>query len=421
MNRVFNVALREYLETVKTKFFIISIFLTPAIMVGVMFLVRYMDENLDEGELETRRVAILDRTDRLGINLNQVFDGYNTAMPARPIELTVRTADGVGFDAVIEELKQDVRDDRQDACVDIAESAIEGTGKSYYYSDASSIADMQFLQTVKGLLQQAINNARFKANNVSPALVAQLTRPLDLVSMDVVDEEEFGGGQIAKLATPFFFVMMLVLGIFATSQGMLTSVIEEKNTRIVEVLLSAVSPFELMAGKIVGLTALGLSVIFLWTASAYAAAISQGYGEYVNFAGTQFFLIYFIFGFVLISSLYAAIGAACNSIQESQSLMTPLMLLLMSPMFAIAQIVNNPDGKIALFFSFFPLTSAMVMPIRMAAKPDLSLFQIWGSIALLAVSVPAVMWVAARIFRTGILMYGKPPSFRELFRWVRQS
>lgn len=421
MHRVLNVALREYMETVKTKFFLISIFMTPVIMIVVMLIAGYANQDLGESGRETKSVAMLDRTGRLGPNLDKIFKGYNVSKPERQIELTVLTAEDGDLDALIAELKEDVREGRKDACLDIAQDAIEGSGKSYFYADAQSIGDIEFSQTVKRLLQQAANNVRFDANNLSAALVARLTKSLDVVSMDVVDDEEFGGGQIAKLATPFFFVLMLFLGIFATSQGMLTTVIEEKNSRIIEVLLSAITPFELMAGKIIGLTALGLSVISIWTISAYIAAISRGYGEYINFTGTHYFLIYFIFGFVLISSMYAAIGSACNTVQESQSLMTPLMLCVMSPMFVVARIVANPDGKVALFFSFFPITSPMVMPMRMAAKPDLSQFQIWASITLLAIAVPAVMWCAARIFRTGILMYGKAPSIRELIRWVGQS
>lgn len=421
MHRLLNVALREYMETVKSKFFIISILLTPAIIVGGVFVARYMEENALEGELETRRVAILDRTGRLGDNLHQMLAEYNDASPARPIEITVRNSDDGDPDAIIEDLKADVRGGDQDACIDIAGSTIEGEGKSYYYLDTGSIRDMELMQTMRGLLQRATNITRFNANNISPALVAQLTRPLDIVAMDVIEGEEFGGEQITKLVTPFFFAGMLIVCIFITSQGMLTTVIEEKNTRIVEVLLAAMSPFELMAGKIIGLTALSLSVFALWTVIGYAAAISQGYGEYINFTGVHYFLIYFVLGFVLISSLYAAIGAACNSIQESQSLMTPLVLLLMTPMFFIIHILTNPDGLPALFFSFFPLTSSLAMPIRIAADPDISTLQIWGSITLLAISVPAVMWVAARIFRIGILMYGKPPSPRELARWIRQS
>jgi len=421
MNSIFEVALREYLEIVKTKFFIISLLLTPVIM-GVMIVVMgYMSESSMNSEEPTQQVVFLDRTGNLESRIQTEVEKHNERRPAQRFEATIRTADEDGIDDVVDTLKDDVKNGTYAVFIDIGAEVIEGKGKSYYYADADGIDDLKNSRRTRGILQNAVNEVRLENHEITTEEFESLTQSLDFVTMDVEDDEEFGGGQIARMVTPGFFVMMLFLGIFISSQSMLTSVIEEKNTRVIEVLLSAMTPFQLMAGKVLGLVSLGLTVIFVWCGGAFIAAVIAGLGNYVDLSDLHIFLLYFLLGFFLISSMYAAIGAACNTIQEAQSLMTPLMLLVMTPMFLVAPIINSPNGTIATVGSMFPLTSFLVMPIRMAADPDISRLQIWGSLAILTASVPAVMWIASRIFRIGILMYGKPPSIRELARWVRQT
>ncbi len=139
----------------------------------------------------------------------------------------------------------------------------------------------------------------------------------------------------------------------------------------------------------------------------------------VSLYGVGWFLIYYVLGFLLISSIYAAIGSACNTLKEAQTMMFPLMLVIVLPMVGWFWIAQNPDGLPAIYLSLFPLTAPMMMTLRIAVLPEIPLLQILISIVLLAASVPLAVWAAAKIFRTGILMYGKPPSLRELVRWVR--
>jgi ABC-2 type transport system permease protein len=190
---------------------------------------------------------------------------------------------------------------------------------------------------------------------------------------------------------------------------------------VVEVLLSAVSPFQLMAGKILGLAALGFTIMLVWGTVACAGAASQGVGDLLNATGIGYFAVYFVLGFLLFSSLFAAVGAMCNSTKEAQAMMTPLMILVIVPMMLWPYIAQSPQGAVAIVLSFIPVTAPMIMILRIAAFPDLSRIEILASLVVLAASVPAAMWAAAKIFRTGILMYGKPPSPREIFRWLRAA
>lgn len=421
MGKILHVARREYVETAKTKVFLISLLLTPVLVGGVLLFMRYGREKLTQGPRPARQIAVMDLSNALADELEQVFEEYNAAHPQRVIVPAMMTAGDEEGMARAEQLKNEVRQGKWDACVVITEGVVEGKGTSHYYTKSRKVGDIELFSLVSKRLQNAVYNKRFRLHDLSPQLVADLRRPVRVVQVDVSGEIEQKGVQLARLTAPFFFLFLMFMGLFGTSQGMLTSIIEEKNSRVIEVLLSSLSPFQLMAGKIIGLAALGFTVMLIWGTAAYGAAASQGFGHLLGAEGLVYFIIYFVLGFLVFSSVFAAIGSACNSLQEAQSLMTPLMILVIIPMMAWFYIAQYPDGAVAVVLSFIPLTAPMVMILRIAAHPDLSPVQIIASIVVLAGSVPIVMWGAAKIFRTGILMYGKQPSLRELSRWLRSS
>jgi ABC-2 type transport system permease protein len=153
----------------------------------------------------------------------------------------------------------------------------------------------------------------------------------------------------------------------------------------------------------------------------FTAASLQGSSFYKVPALLAWFIIYYVLGFLVIASLFAAIGSACNSLKEAQALMTPMMMIVVLPMIVWLPIAQNPNGTMALVFSFIPTSAPMVMMVRICSLPEISLVQIMGSLVVLFVSTVVILWAASKIFRTGILMYGKPPTLREMLRWVRAN
>ncbi|MEJ2705809.1 MAG: ABC transporter permease [Sedimentisphaerales bacterium] len=214
---------------------------------------------------------------------------------------------------------------------------------------------------------------------------------------------------------------LLFLGIMTMGQQMLSSIIEEKSSRVIEVLLSAVSPFQLMAGKIMGLVGIGLTVVCLWGAAALATARWQGLNVGIAPAMLPYFVIYYILAFLLFGSTMVGIGSVCNTIKETQSLMTPIVFVCIMPLLAWQNIIRDSNGTLARGLSFFPPTTPMVMILRLSAGTHISPLEIVASIVLLAAAVLAATWVATKVFRTGILMYGKRPGLPEVARWLRQS
>jgi ABC-2 type transport system permease protein len=230
------------------------------------------------------------------------------------------------------------------------------------------------------------------------------------------------------------FVLYMVILLYAMS--IMRSVLEEKNSRVVEVVLASMRPFDLMLGKILGVGAVGLTQLAIWVASAMliaAAAIPAllaANPELTQLAEVRdalpgagyaaLFLVFFLGGFFIYSGLYAAVGAMCNSDDEAQQAQWPVAMLLIVPIIFVVQIIQEPSSPLSVGLSLFPLFSPILMFAR-AVGSDVPAWQLGLSIVLMVMTVMAVAWVAGRIYKTGILMAGKRPTLPELWRWVRQA
>jgi len=428
MRKILKVAQREYLDVVKTKTFILSILLTPVIIGMVIFIVSRTQHSVT-GPRPARKVVVADLTNQLTDEIKASFEQHNKSNLQRQILLQEILSDTSSD----ERFKQKVRNGQLNAYFVLDKDSIEGTGKIQSYTRSTKIADLDLISNVEDLLNSAIFDRRCKLKNVSQELLAEIHELRRRVPSEIIDIGSAAeqkrlkkGGQIAKTMMPFFFMMLMFMGIFGMGQHMLTSVIEEKNSRVIEVLLSALSPFELMAGKIIGLAGISLTVMGLWAAAAIGTAYygaTRWWNITLEFPTEiiPYFVIYFILGFLLFSSILAGIGSICNTIKESQSLMMPISIIFILPIGLWFQLVQQPDSLFARVLSFLPLLTPIVMTLRLSASQDISFLEIFASIILLAVFVLAVMWVAAKVFRTGILMYGKRPGPREALRWLKQS
>ncbi len=428
MWKILKIAQREYLDVVKTKTFILSILMTPAI-IGVVIFFSSRTQRSVTGPQPPRKVVIADLTNQLTDDIKDSFEQHNKSHPQRQILLQEILTD-IGSD---EPIKQKVRDGQLNAYFVLDKDSIEGNGKIQSFTRSTKIIDLDLISNVESLLNSAIFNRRCKLKDVSQELLAQISElrrrvPNEIIDIGSASEQKKieKGEQIAKIMASFFFMFMMFMGIFGMGQHMLTSVIEEKNSRVIEVLLSAVSPFELMAGKILGLAGISLTVMSLWSAAAigtayYGAAHWWNITLELPMGILPYFVIYFILGFLLFSSILAGIGSICNTLKEAQSLMMPISFIFILPMITWFNLVQNPDGLLARVLSFVPPLTPIIMTLRLAATPAPSFLEVLASIILLAVSVPVVLWAAAKIFRTGVLMYGKRPGLWEVLRWLRQS
>ena len=414
MRKILRVAQREYVETVKTKVFLLGTFLVPVLIVCLILIFNHLVDKGKVGPRPSRSIAVTDLSNELSEELDRVFEQYNESH--RPQKIILKWHDPGSGDP--EEL---VRRGKVDGYLVIAEDVAQGTAASHFYSKTTGMSDLEMFSTVHRLTNSAVANLRFRSHGFSPELIARLQRGVSVERVDIGSGAESDVEVVTVVMAPFAFVFMMFMGVFGANQQMLTSVIEEKDSRVMEVLLSALSPFQLMAGKILGLAAVGFTTVIVWGGAAYGAAVYHGIGHIVTTAGLGYFVTYYVLGFLLFSSLFAAIGSVCNTVKEAQALMMPVVMLLMLPLMAWFFIAQHPTGTLAIILSFIPPITPMVMILRIAAHPEIPPLQIAASIVLLAASVPLVVWVSAKIFRTGVLMYGKPPTPRELLRWVRHK
>jgi ABC-2 type transport system permease protein len=309
----------------------------------------------------------------------------------------------------------------------VTQQTVAGETARYAGRNASSIPDMSQLRNA---LRETILAQRLESIGIDNSRTKQLTFiPLDF-STERITERGRGGSGIASVMFGFAIGLLLYMTIIIYGQTIMSSVIEEKTSRVAEVVMSSVPTDTLLAGKVLGVGAVGLTQQILWVATTYillklrepimqrfgAPTMSFGLPE-ISLGAAILFLLFFVLGFIFYSSLYAAVGSAVNSEQEARQASTPLMIMVVFAGVFIQPVLLNPTGTLAQVLSLLPVTSPIIMPIRMAVTgvPPL---EMTASVVLLVVGCLAALWLASRIYRIGLLMYGKRPTMKEMARWV---
>jgi ABC-2 type transport system permease protein len=448
MDKIFTIAVREFLETVKTKMFFVTSVLLPLLMLGLIFGSQGIAEIAEKEAQPTKVFAVQDRGGAVYDVFSRQIDEYNAEYPHRPYELE-RVAD---LDVTSAQLAERVNRGELYAYVVIPEDVLTPGAPSEEHPSAVSSPltsgggapaespifklppgakscefgrkdnNPEIPARINGLLCEAIVRVRFARAEppVDLERVRRLEQPVGLRQVNVQTGEAAGDDMIRFMA-PFAYMFLLFMGTLNISQGLLTSLLEEKGSRVIEVLLSAVSPFQLMAGKILGTVCVGALLMCVWGFVGYRTAQVGNMGYLVTTAHLTYVALYFVPGFLLMATFLAAAGAACNTLKEAQSMAAPLTILSIVPMLLGWLIMLNPNSILSIVLSYIPPITPLVMILRVCADPEIPMIQIVTTLALLWGSVFFMIWVSAKIFRVGVLMYGKPPSLRELARWLRYA
>ncbi len=415
MNKVFAVALREFLATVRTKAFVLSVVLLPGIMFGGLMGMEKAQQFARNERIPLRVLAVVDETGALRADLEAQVARANAERPNQPFGLEwLRPGP-----ADVAALAARVRSGELYGYILVAREAVEGAGG---FTLGRKDNQLQAGRVIEEMVREAIYAVRCRAAGLDPARVAELrSRPVPVIELDGSTGGPVTSHAVARALTPFIFMFVLFMGTFGIAQGLLTTVIEEKSSRIVEVLLSAVSPTQLMAGKILGMTAVGFLLVGVWGVVGHAGARAYQVTDMVTGYRLGLAFAYFVPGFLLMAALLAAIGSACNELKDAQGMVTPLSLITLIPMIFWFYLAEHPASLLSVALSFVPPITPFVMVLRVCGDPDTPTWQIVSTLALLWVSVLVAMWAAGKVFRVGVLMYGKPPSLVELARWVRYT
>ena len=419
MRKVWAVIRREFVERVRSKWFWISALLGPVFFGGMIVV-----PVLLAGAGGTRRIAVVDGT-------TGAFGARVVAeLRHGKIFRATRVPAGAG---VVDSVTQLVGAKQLDGFLIVTDAVVETGTAEYRASNVSSFRDVAELQDVLARLAVA---ARLERQGVDPTLVGRAQLRISLETKKISGSKTTGESAAQSFALAYVMGVVLFLVITIYGVNVMSSVVEEKTTRIVEVLVSSLRPFQLMIGKVLGVGAVSLFQFVLWGLGAklllsQRRALLAGLGgvdearqvfqmPHLSAATLGVFLSYFLGGFFLYSAMYAAVGAMSSNEQEARQAQQPVMFLLLIAYVSMFGLTNNPESTYAVTLSLIPFTAPIAMPVRWAAS-TVPVDELAGSLGLLLTGIVAVTWVAARIYRVGILMTGKRPSLKELVRWVRAA
>lgn len=404
---------REYIERVRSKAFLIGTILGPILMTG-MILVPTLAARSKGKPL---RLAVMDSGQGLSGAVEAALRDTKADGKAR-FEV-VPAAEAGASEA---DLKQAVIDKRLDGYLALPKDAIASGSASYYGRNVSNFAD---LRAIEAAASGVVVGRRLEAAGLDAARVEELTRELDMKKIRISEtgEREDKG---AAMFLALVLLMILYVSILVWGQAVLSSVIEEKTSRVVEVMASGVPATTLLLGKLVGVGGAGLTQFLVWSLSLFVVSLASA-GAIAGFTMPEItplmlvsFVVFYLLGYFFYSALYAAIGSAVNTAQEAQSLVFPVMLPIILAMVCWPAVMQAPDGALAVTTSMIPGMSPLIMFLRIVVLTP-PMWQILLSIALLVLGILGVVWFAARVYRVGILMYGKRPTFPEILRWVRHT
>ncbi len=437
MKKIFAVVRREFVERVRTKAFVISTVLLPVFMVAVVLLPALMMSGGDR----TSRVAVVDASGTgLGQPVRHALEAERIgskpdAKPRYAVEVFPATTDTLAKvrDDLIGETGFSSKKHKGgwNGVLVLTVDTLSSGKLSYYGGNVGSLESMAKLQRS---VSSALAGVRLGKSGVDEALVKQAMKPAKMDTTKVTDGKQTGQSGTESYLIAYFMGFILYIAILIYGQQTMTSVIEEKTSRIMEVLTSSLTPFQMLLGKVLGVGSAGLTQMAIWGGtvlllSSQRMPLAGMFGMSADAAQAfpipsmppdllVVFLLYFALGFMLFGALYAAIGAMCNTIQETQQYATFVTLFILVGFFAVFALIKDPTGSLGVTMSYIPFFAPFTMPVRwsLSSVPPMELAL---SLTLMVLALLACVWLAARIYRTGILMYGKKPSWGELWRWIR--
>ena len=424
MRKVWLVVKREYWTRVRTKGFVFGTFAVPLIMLAMIIIPALLASRPSS---QTKKLAVIDATGQLGAVLAQGLDQkLPNGQPAYRIVRQVDRPSEQDQKKLSAELRAQVNREELDGFLIIPAKILDGDAALLHTLNPGDFGTSNSIQRA---LDDAATALRLKAHGVEVKDVRALVGGVKLTLVKVTEEGEVvekGQTIILAIALMFFLYMTIFVYGLATMQ----SVQEEKNTRIVEILVSSLRPTHLLWGKLLGVGAVGFTQLAVWLT---AGAILGAYGAVVaglfrpgasfprfpiSFPVMAFLAIFFVCGYFLYASLYAAIGAMVSSTEESQQVSAPINILLGFSPALLGVIIRNPNSSLAVALSMIPFFSPVHMVLRITLQMP-PLWQVFLSIFIIVVTTSGLVYLSARIYRIGILMYGKRPSLVELARWLR--
>ncbi len=416
MRKIWAVIRREFVERIRSKWFWVMALLGP-VFFGAVFVLPTL---LARGGGVKRIIVVDATTTSVGARIAELLDESTVFRAVR-----IPAAAGA-----VDSLTAEVDAKRLDGFLILTDAAVDSGKAEYRGSNVSAFATIGALERTIG---DVVNTVRLEREGVDPRLVARARIRVNLETRKISGGKTTGESAAQSFSLAYFMGIILYTAILIYGINVMSSVLEEKTTRIVEVLVSSLRPFQLMFGKVLGVGAVSIFQFLIWGVSARILFAQRqhfigGGGPSdadqvfqvppVSGATAAVFIAYFLGGFFLYAAMFAAVGAMSANEQEARQTQQPVTWLLILSFVSMFAMLNDPGSAFAVTLSLVPFSAPVAMPVRWAAG-TLPAYEIGLSLAILLVAIVAVTWVAARIYRVGMLMTGKRPNLRELGRWIR--
>jgi ABC-2 type transport system permease protein len=414
MKKIFEVARWEFMEKVKTKTFIISLILTPAILI----LFSIAPTLLTEQEVSyTKTIGIVDTS---GLYINGIKSELSkfTIDRNQPNYLLINlTSKDISLEELKKSADQDVIDEKIEGYLLITRAGTDSVLVNYRSKSLSNLKDIKRFET-------AFNDTRVKLRldkeNVNPDLLDFISNSVEINQIKIAaGGKETANDFLITFFSSFVFIMLLMMMILYSGGMLIRSLVEEKSNRLIEIIISSCTSNELLTGKILGLSTLGLTQILIWFIIGISLA-GTAIVPMSAFSNVFPILIYFILGFVFYTSLFVGIGSIVTSEQEAQQITTYLSFLLVLPIIFVLPALENPDIFYIKILSYIPLTLPSFMMLRLNISP-VPIWEILSTILIMLISIYLMIGISSKIFRVGILSYGKRPTLKELMLWLKEK
>jgi ABC-2 type transport system permease protein len=427
MAKLWAIIKREYLERVRTRWFIFATIFGP-LFFGAMIIVPAVMAKRSKSTAEFSNTRILDATaSGLGNRIAEAMNRGRAPGAASPQVVTLQPSELTQAESTA---THEIMKKGLSGYLIADEGTLRGEEVRYAGRNATSIGDME---RVRSAVKEAVLAQRLKKAGIDSSDVSAMTfMPLKMNSERITDKGRGGSGTVSIIfagAIAFLLYMTIVL----YGQNVLRGVLEEKTTRVAEVVVSSVQPETLLAGKVLGVGAVGLTQQILWVITTVLMFKLRGpilakFGvstmpfalPEISLGLAVLLLLFFVLGFIFYSSLYAAVGSSVNTEQEAQQAVQPMLILLVATAIFINPILINPTSTLATVMSLLPFSAPIIMPLRLALG-SVPWYELVISLVGVMLACLGATWLAARIYRVGLLMYGKRPTLREMGRWISYS
>jgi ABC-2 type transport system permease protein len=443
MRKFFAVVKREYIQRVRTKFFLVATILGPVLLAAFTIVPALMFGIKAGGPT---RLAIIDQTGKMYERVaKEIVSGKETptAKPGAPVQTQIGPNDPkeqinqggklIKPTFVVEEARLNSRS--LDEVKRGLEARIQGRELEGYVVlppnllkdgqpefRARNTADVFTKGTIESALSRAVRGQRLVEIGIDEKAVAKASEPIDLKTIEA-------GGKESKGDTSFFFVfgvgLLIYMSVLLYGQFVLGAVIEEKETRIAEILFSSMRSFPLMMGKLVGVSLVALTQLGIWAGAFLIFSLWAAGGSTITLPHIPpmlfvWFVVFFLMGYFIYATVYAVVGSMVTTTQEGGQLALPIVLLLVAGFYLSFNIIRSPSSSLAFWASMFPFFAPITMLVRIVTETP-PLWQILLSLGIGVVTIVGLVWLASRIYRIGMLMYGKKATIPEVWRWVRQA